>query len=113
MWNLDRLYWWTYTQGSNGDADIEKKLVNSGGEGEGGKNWESSIETYPLSYLKWLRELKSSALWQPRGLGWGGGGMGGSRRREHMYTYGQFMLMYGRNQHNIVKQLSSNWKKLS
>ena len=52
MWNLDRLYWWTYAQGSNGDADIEKKLVNTGGEGEGGKNWESSTETYPLSYLK-------------------------------------------------------------
>ena len=33
---------------------------------------------------------------------------GGSRGRGHMYTYGWFMLMYGRNQHNIVKQLSSN-----
>ena len=31
--------------------------------------------------------------------------MGG---RGHMYTYGWFMLMYGRNQHNIVKQSSSN-----
>ena len=27
---------------------------------------------------------------------------GGSRGRGHMYTYGWFMLMYGRNQHNIV-----------
>jgi len=27
--------------------------------------------------------------------------------REHVYTYGWFMLMYGRNQHNSVKQLSS------
>ena len=26
-----------------------------------------------------------------------------------MYTYGWFVLMYGRNQHNIVKQLFSNW----
>ena len=25
-----------------------------------------------------------------------------------MYTYGWFMLMYGRNQHNIVNQLSFN-----
>ena len=32
------------------------------------------------------------------------------RRREHMYTYGWFILMYGRNQHNIVKQLFSNWE---
>ena len=26
-----------------------------------------------------------------------------------MDTCGKFMLMYGRNQHNIVKQLSSNY----
>ena len=32
----------------------------------------------------------------------------GSRGRGHAYTYGWFMLIYGRNQHNIVKQLSSN-----
>ena len=25
----------------------------------------------------------------------------------HMYTCGQFMVMYGKNHHNIVKQLSS------
>ena len=29
-----------------------------------------------------------------------------------MCTCGQLMLMYGRNQHNIVKQLSSNLKKI-
>ena len=28
-----------------------------------------------------------------------------------MYIYGGFTLLYGRNQHNIVKQLSSNFKK--
>ena len=33
---------------------------------------------------------------------------GGSRGRGHMYIYGWFMLMYGRNQYNTVKQLSSN-----
>ena len=31
-----------------------------------------------------------------------------SRGREHVYAYGSFRLMYGRNQHGIVKQLSSN-----
>ena len=36
-------------------------------------------------------------------------GVGGRfKREEHMYTYGWFMLMYGRNQHIIVKQLSSD-----
>ena len=44
----------------------------------------------------------ASALWQFRGVGWGGKG--------HMYTYGWFMLMYGGSQHNIVKQLFSNLK---
>ena len=46
-----------------------------------------------------------SALWQPWGLGWSGGWEGESRRRGHMHTYGWFMLLYGRNQYNIVKQL--------
>jgi len=40
--------------------------------------------------------------------GWGGGWEGGSGGRGHMNTYGGFMLLYGKNQHNIVKQLSSN-----
>ena len=36
---------------------------------------------------------------------------GGVRGRGHMYTYGCFMLMYGKNYHNIVKLLSHNLKK--
>ena len=35
-------------------------------------------------------------------------------QRGHMYAYGWFLLTYGRNQYNTVKQLSSNlnkWKK--
>ena len=65
----------------------------------------NSIETYTLPYVKldsqwafavWHKELKFSALWQPRGEGGSGG-------RGHVYTYDWFMLMYGRNQHNIVK----------
>ena len=40
--------------------------------------------------------------------GWGGRWEGGSRGRGRMYIYGWFMLMYGRSQHNIVKQLSFN-----
>ena len=48
--------------------------------------------------VAWHRELKPSAVWQPRGLGWKGWGReGGSREREHMYTYGWCMSMYGRN----------------
>ena len=32
--------------------------------------------------------------------------------RGYVYTYSWFMLLYSRNQHNIVKQLSPNFKKL-
>ena len=45
---------------------------------------------------------KPGALGHPRGMGWGG-------RRErvqdegHMCTRDGFMLMYGKNHHNIVK----------
>ena len=36
-------------QGSNGDADIENRLVDTGrGEGEGETNGESSMEIYTL-----------------------------------------------------------------
>ena len=45
IWNLGRWYWWTYLWGSSGDADIENGLMDTVGEGEGGKNWESSTET--------------------------------------------------------------------
>ena len=45
-----KMYWWTYLQGSDGDADIENRLVDTVG-GQGGINWESSMETYTLSYV--------------------------------------------------------------
>ena len=52
--------------------------------------------------------IQTGALWQQRGVGWGGKWEGGSKGRGHIYIYGLFALMYGRNQHNIVKQLSFN-----
>ena len=45
IWNLEKSYWWTYLQGSNRDTVIEGRLVDMVGEGEGGTNWECSIET--------------------------------------------------------------------
>ena len=41
-------------QGSNGDADIEKSLMDtgSGEEGEGGTNGESNMEAYTLPCVK-------------------------------------------------------------
>ena len=101
---------WTYSQGSNGYADTENRLVDTVGEREGGTNWESSMETYiyvcvcvcvckidsQWEFAVWCRQLKSGALWQTGRVGWGGKWEGGVRERGHMYTYGWFMLMYGR-----------------
>ena len=51
----------------------------------------------------WGRALKAGVLGQPRGMGWGGRWEWGSGWEGHMYTHGWFMLMYGKNHHNIVK----------
>ena len=85
-------------------------------------NWKSSIETFTLLYVKldsqwkfalWGRNSNpvlcdSSEVWD------GVGGWGGRFKREGAYVYlpnGWFTVIYGSNQHNIVKQLSSNFLK--
>ena len=86
------------------------------GEREGGTNWEGNIETYTPPYkidsqwefAEWRRGLIPVSLWQPRGVGGIELEMEGGRG--HMYTYGWYMLIYGKNQLSIVKQLSSNYK---
>ena len=117
IWNLERWYWWTYLQGSNGDADIMNRLVDLGGEGGEGTHWKRSIETDTSPDVRidsqwgcaiWCSKLKSSLLQQTRGGGWTGRWEGGSGQSGQIYTYDWFMLVYGRNQHNVVKQSSSN-----
>ena len=52
------------------------------------------------------RAPKTGVLGQPRGIRWGGrleGCSGCGRGWGDMYTCGQFMLIYGKNHHNIVK----------
>ena len=51
---------------------------------------------------------QEGALYQPRGMGWGGRWEQGSRGRGYMYTHGWFMLMCDRKQQNSAKQLSFN-----
>ena len=89
-----------------------EETVDTGRSGgrEGGReiSWESSMETYTLLYIKQPMGIfcvtqggQPRALWQHRG-----GGTGrwteGRFRRVHIYTYGWFTLIYGRNQYNIV-----------
>ena len=54
------------------------------------------------------QRTQTGALYQPRGVGWGGKWEGGSKERGHMYSYGWFMLRFDRKQQNSVKQLSFN-----
>ena len=86
IWNLERQYWWTYLQGSNGDADIKKtenKLVVLE-EGEGGMYGESNMETYTTlckidsqwEFVAWLKEFKLELCGNLQG--WDG--KGGSRK---------------------------------
>ena len=80
------------------------------GEGEGVMIWENSIETCILSHVKQIASPGSMHETGRSGLvhwddpeGWDGEGGGRVQDREHMYTRGRFMSMYGKNHHNIVK----------
>ena len=84
-------------------------------EGEGGTNWESGIETSTLPNAKldsqWhlLYDAGSSnpVLWNNL-EGWDGGRENQEGGDIGILNYGKFMLIYVRNPHNTVKQLSSN-----
>ena len=78
------------------------------GEGEGGMIWENGIETCIISYMKRMTSPRSMQdteclglvhLDDPEGRYREGGGRG-VQDREHMYTGGRFMLMYGKT--NII-----------
>ena len=64
------------------DTDVQNRLLDSVGEGEGGMFWENSIKTCKLSRVKqisspgWRQVLRAGALGRPRGMGKEGGGRG-------------------------------------
>ena len=74
------------------------------GEGEGGMICENGIETYILSYVKQITSTGSIHHTGFSGLvhwddpeGWDGEGGGREfQDREHMYTCGRFVSMYGK-----------------
>ena len=39
-----------------------------------------------------------------------GGRDGGPRRKGYMYKYGRFVLLYGRNEHNVTVKILKNKK---
>ena len=56
------------------------------------------------------QETQTGALYQPRGVEWGGRWEGGSKGKGYMYTCGWFMLRFDRKQQTSVKQLLFNKK---
>ena len=95
-------------------------------EGEPRANWESSTDVHTLSCVKQITSGKllcdiGSPAWGSVSNWTGGMGYGGSWGRGDIYThiyvcifiynYDQFALMYGRDHHIIVKQLSFQKKK--
>ena len=95
---------------SKRDTDVQNRLLDSVGEGEGGMIWDNGIETCIISYMKQIASLGSMQDAGCLGLvRWDGperwyreGGGRGVPDGEHMYTHDGFMLMYGKNQYNIV-----------
>ena len=83
--------------------------MDSVGEAEVGKIWENGIETCIISFMKRVASPGQMHDTECLGLvhwddpeGWYGEGRGrGVQDGEHVYTYGGFMLMYGKT--NIVK----------
>ena len=96
---------------SKRDTDVNNRLLDSVGEGEGGLFQEISIETCIF--------IKSETGHQPRldawdkcldlvhwddPEGWDGEGDGREGQDgEHIHTHGWFMSTYGINNENIVK----------
>ena len=64
-----------------------------------------------MSVCCMAQETQTGALYQPRGVGWGGRWEEGSKGRGYTYTHGRFMLRFDRKQQSSVKQLSFNKKK--
>ena len=89
-------------------------MWGKGGEDE--MHGESNMEAYITiceidSQREFAQETQTGALYQPRGVGWGGRWERRSKGTGYMYTYGQFMLRFDRKQQNSIKQLSFSKKK--
>ena len=46
IWNLEKMVLMNLLQGGNRGTDLENRLSDTEGEGEGGMNWESSADIY-------------------------------------------------------------------
>ena len=100
-------------QDSQKDTDVYSRLLDSGGEGEGGMIWENGIETCILSRNKQIASLcpmqDTACLGlvhgdDPEGCG-GEGGRRGVHVWDRMYTRGGFMSMYGKTNRVLYSKI--------
>ena len=105
LWNLEGWYWWAHLQVIRETRPQRTGLWPHWGKERVGRVDRGSdthtilSETEPWGFAAWLG-AQTGGLWQARGVG----------GRARVCTWGWFTLMYGRNPHDIVKQLSSNKK---
>ena len=77
------------------DTNVQNRLLDSVGEGEGGVFWKNSIKTCILSRVKqitspgWMHETSAQGLCtgKPRWMGWRGSWEGGSGWGIHVTTW--------------------------
>ena len=89
---------------SKRDRDVQNRLLDSVGEGEGGMIWENGFETRIMSCKKRIASLGSMqdtgclgmVHWDDPERWYGEGGGRGVQDWELMYTRGGLMLMYGK-----------------
>ena len=80
------------------------RILDSEGEGQGGRIWENGIETRIISYKKRISRLGlmqhagylGRVHWDDPERWYREGGGRGVQEWEHVYTRGGFMLMYGK-----------------
>ena len=98
IWSLERWYWQTYLPGNNGDADMERRLMDTDwGRRRGQDEWREEHGNTHTSMCKadnqwecaaWLRELKPG-LWD---TGEEGGEVGG--RLQWVGTHARLWLIH-------------------
>ena len=85
-----------YLQGHSGETDKENRFMDMGRGEERVRCVERVTWKLTLLYVKQIangiccmaQETQTGALYQPRGVGWGGRWEGSSIVRRYMYTYG-------------------------
>ena len=95
---------------SKRDADVQNRLFDSVGEGEGRMIWQNGIETCIISYKKQIASLGSMqdtgclglVHWDIRGMVWEGRWEGGSGVGTYIHRW-RIHADVWQNQYSIVK----------